>query len=255
MRLKFTIPLLFIPLLFLYSCAEEPTIEPIKAPYSVVRVTNLSANLANLDISIDGSKPVTGLSNLAQGSITNFFDLKSGKRKFLIKDVTTGDIIFNKQIEIHSYERTTVIFAGNFSKVDTLNTFTNFLLEEGEVYVNSAPNSGKVHVFLVHSSPDSPVKSAQKLTVSTRYKATGDTTFKDTVLTTSSKLLEFSGILSLLNASTGNYSFSFISSVKDTLKYTTDFNPGLRYYLFLKGAPESMGILKTELVPLPVRPK
>ncbi len=254
MRLSLIIPIFISFLVIINGCVDEPFIEPVKAPYSVVRVVNNTANVSNVSITIDGAQPVAELANLGPNAVSAYFDLKSGKRTFLVKNVATGDIMFNKQIEIHSFERTTVIFAGNFSTVDTLRTFSAFTFDEGEVYVSGAPNDGRAHVYLIHSSAASPTHSAKKLSFSAKYNTASDTTYKDTVyLSTAS--LDFSGIKSVTNVYPGNYIFSAISATSDVVAYTTDVSAGKRYYLFVVGEPNNMQIVKNEILPLPVRSK
>lgn len=254
MRLSFIIPIFISFLVIINGCVDEPFIEPVKAPYSVVRVINNTANVNNINITIDGAQPVAELANLGPNAVSTYFDLKSGKRTFLVKNVATGDIMYNKQIEIHSYERITVIFAGNFSTVDTLRTFSVFTFDEGEVYVSGAPKDGRAHVYLIHSSAASPTHSSKKLSFSAKYKTTIDTTYKDTVYI-STPTLDFSGIKSLPDVYPGNYIFSVISSAADTITYTTDLSAGKRYYLFVVGEPNNMQIVKNEILPLSVRSK
>ena len=121
MRLKlqnsFIILFIIIGLAF-YGCVDEPNIDPVKRPYTSVRVANFSNNQATLNVSVDGEF----IQNVDQNALTTYFDLNSGSREYVLRDAN-GNEIFNKPITMVSYEEVTLVFSGYLSTVDTLNTF------------------------------------------------------------------------------------------------------------------------------------
>lgn len=248
---------IFITIFSFYSCVDEPLIEPLKRPYSVVRFVNLSSNLNSLQIKIfEGSEIVKTISNLQQGSSTDYSDFLSGKHKFII--VSGTDTVYNKDIEFASYERMTVIFAGWYSNIKELNTFAHFNFDENEVYVSAAPASGTCNLYLINASTGTQALDALKFEFLGQRKLAGETTFKNFVHLGK---FEFGNVYSYPNHTLGNYLFHFREQGKSVSKisYPADslFNSkaGKRYYIYLYGAPDNLKVLMDEKDPLPIRSK
>jgi len=117
-------------LVFLTSCLEEPIIAPARRPYSVMRVINLSNSSSQ--IFIDNNQPDGSLGNVINPLATAYFDMNSGARRFVVKDANQ-DTIFNNNIEIISYERETVVFAGTYDNISENSSYSNMKLSEGEI--------------------------------------------------------------------------------------------------------------------------
>lgn len=256
MRLKLKFFILSTALLSIIAifngCLEEPTQVPVTRPYSVIRVGNFGTNTAVLNFQIkaqDGSILKT-YSNLAAGNFTNYEDLASGKRTFIVTD-GTGATVFNSNIDITSYGRSTLVFCGTYSTIDTLNTFSFFEVDEGLIYVKSAPDSGS-HIYLVHASTDQGTEGARKLDVSIIYPDAADS-----AITTATTPLKFSEVKSLGNQKAGTYSFRLEAQAPatDSILYTTaaPIDPGFRYYMLIHGAPNAMVVTENKVTPQPVR--
>lgn len=256
MRLKLKFLLLSTALLstiaIFNGCLEEPTQVPVTRPYSVIRIGNFGTNTATLTIEIkaqDGSTLKT-YSNLAAGSFTNYEDIASGKRTFTVKD-GSGATVFNSNIDITSYGRSTLLFCGTYSTVDTLNTFSFFEVDEGLIYVKSAPDSGS-HIYLVHASNDQGSQAARKLDISVIFPGG-----KDSAVTTTTAPLKFSEVKALGNQKAGTYSFRLEAQAPfaDSILHTTaaPLAAGFRYYMLIHGAPNAMVVTENQVTPQPVR--
>lgn len=254
MRLKLKFFLLSIALLssisFFNGCLEEPTQVPITRPYSVFRVGNFGNNTATLTFEIraqDGSLLKT-YSNLAAGSFTNYEDIAAGKRSFKVTD-GSGNVVFNSSIDITSYGRSSFIFCGFYSTVDTLNTFTFFEVDEGLIYVKSSPDSGS-NIYLVHASNDEGAQAARKLDISIKYPDA-----VDSAVTTPTTPLKFSEVKSLGNKAAGSYIMRFEAQAPatDSISISTNLDAGFRYYMVINGPPNAMTVTENKVTPLPVR--
>jgi len=259
MEIKYKIKLfllLVLPLLILNSCLEEPTIPPVQRPFSIVRVGNFSMNMQNFSVFIDNTQPMSALSSLGKGTITEYFDVPSGKRTFKIVD-GNNNTIFQKQIDIASFERVTVIFAGFYSTDELQNTFGNFEFSGGEVYVDYSPESDSMSLIFVHASPDSPTEATKKMYVTARYKPAGSVDFRDTVLIPSTSLLEYSTIQGLGNVAPGDFVIQAREEVTGAILVSDSsaYNANMIYYIFFYDQPNNIQILRNETVPPPVRSK
>ncbi|NCS89592.1 MAG: hypothetical protein AUK34_01555 [Ignavibacteria bacterium CG2_30_36_16] len=255
MRLKLKAGILSLAFLMfsfvITSCVEEPTIDPVTKPFSVARVVNLSSNVLTMRITIDD---VPTLDGLASPSASDYFDIKSGKRRFKVYNAA-GDLLFNKEIEIISYDRTTIVFTGTYSTNELENTFANFEVPEGEVYVSSQPDAGMAHLYFVHASAAFDTLSSIDYNLGLNYLPAGDTVSVDTAFV---KILKFGETLSVGNVVPGVYS-NIISTAaasavqyKDTLSLGS-INAGFRFYIFLYGKPNDLSYFKNEVVPPPIR--
>ena len=114
---------IFLIVTILYSlvyvisgCVEEPTIAPIKRPYSSVRIGNFAYNADTIDVAITyPDSSVTVKSNLMLNTLTDYFDLPSGKRRIVVTNSNNHQILLDKLIEFSSYEECSLFFVGYFS--------------------------------------------------------------------------------------------------------------------------------------------
>jgi hypothetical protein len=247
MRLKLKKSFLSLSLLFigltLFSCAEEPLIDPVKETFTTIRVVNLSTNISSMTIRIDETQPVGSLNNLAVASPTEYFDVKPGRRNFQVFD-ENNNLIFTKIIELSSWERNTVAFSGFYSPEELENTFTNFEVYEGLVYVNGAPAAGTANAYFVNGSTDYGDIAGRSYVVGSVHDGTvrnyGDISFT-----------EIAGVDSL---SPSEYMFYFVSEEQgDSTAQNMTLNGDLIYYFFLHGRPDSIQVFINEVVPPPAR--
>jgi hypothetical protein len=259
---KFTTKLIFsIALLFgfIYTgCFEEPVMEPIKRPYSSVRVGNFSYNqpgfAGNIDqftVYVDGE--LKGSVSINQ--FTNYFDLPSGKRLFTLLAGT--DTIFKGNVNINSYEEMSIVFDGVYAPgVDTLMSFAPYPITDGFVYAPDAPSPGKVFVFTTNVAPNTATENQIKYSLAFVSSAV-DTTRRNLFeynQTHGFELLPGDYTVWVMKDITDNP--LAIKPLYDTLAHFNEtFSAGLRENLFITGNPKSPVILKDTQTPLPVRPK
>ncbi len=250
----FILPM-FLGILF-YSCVEEPTIAPVKPVYSVIKVANMTNNLDAISVTIDGKQPVAGLSNIQKGETTDYFDVDAGKLTFKVLN-SSGDQVYSKSIDITSWERTIVVFSGDYSANNLLNTFSDFEISEGEIYVSSKPEPDSLNLYFIHASNDVDTFATKSYNISTEINLS-DTSYVVEYATTptSSLPLKFGQTYSVGNSVPGEYTFYFISdeATPDTV-VTGPYNlaANYRYYLYLYGNPNSLQFSLMEVVPPPIR--
>lgn len=235
-----------IAVIFLYSCVEEPTIAPAATPYSSVRVANLTANIASMSVTIDGETNLT----LAQGQVSNRFDLTSGSRVYKLTDAD-GNVIYENPIGHTSFEETTITFAGYYSPVDTLNTFAFFSIIEGDVTVLEAPPGDSAWVNFVNLVTDGPTLGAEPIAYAL-ITADNDSVAQNVAgfeLSDNQAYQVASGqyALHLFNTDTAN--------VDMRIETTVSITAGTRNYIYVYGLPDDFDVLKDEQNPLPVRKK
>jgi hypothetical protein len=245
MRLKLKKIILSLALLFigftLFGCVDEPYVEPVKDTFSVIRVVNLATNVPSMRVFIDDVQPVGSLNALTSPSTTEYFDIKPGKRNFTVYDENTN-LIFNQVIEITSWERMTVVFAGYYSPDELQNTFGNFDLLQGEVYKSFAPAAGTANAYFVHGSADYDTLASRPYRVGSIQQETtenfGSVAFGEYLVADS-----------LLPA---EYNFYFASD-EDSSTVTQSIGENLDYYFFLHGRPDNLEVFINEVVPPPAR--
>lgn len=244
MRLKIqkSLIVLFLLGLFLYGCVDEPYIEPVKRPFSVIRVGNFTSNVDPLTVLIDGKK----IGDLAANTVTNYFDVKSGQRLFTLKD-GAGNTIYNKNIPVISYEEETIVFGGYYSAVDTLNTFAFFSLTDGLTYKEETPPADTAAVYFVNCVTDTPTDTAKKVTAAV-VAANNDTLY------TSSALAFSKDTWTKVKAGTYDFGFTSENSAHADKKSVT-LKSQKRYYFFIGGTPKAMEVTVSEVNPLPARSK
>jgi hypothetical protein len=264
MRLNFKEKLLGLFLLVLgltiQGCIEEPAIVPIKRPFSEIRVVNLSNNVDNMRILIDDAQPVSTLNSLAITGATSYFEVKSGVRNFKIFN-QSGDKVFEKDITVISYDRTSIVFTGFYSPSIDFNTFANFDISEGEVYVSSAPSAGNLNVYIVNGAAAVDTFSSRSFEIRATITPTGgtprDTTYRVSGTDTSVAIVEFAKTYSIGNTTPGDYSFHFFD-LEDSVTVnapTVTLTSGMRYYMFIYGSPNAVQFVNNAVTPQPTRSK
>lgn len=243
---------LFIFSSILSSCVEEPTIDRPPRLSSVVRVVNVSNDMNNIKVTIDGQVPVQQMNSLAIGSGTDFFDLLSGKKEFKVYD-ESGMLIYTKSIDIISFELMTIVFAGDYDQDEFLNTFAAFELAEGETYISHAPAAGTSNVYFVHASAPVDSFNSREYIVSAHFTPTGASE-KDTIYNADPNFLEYT---QLLGAETvpGSYMYSLQSSTpNDTVALPeTEIEANYRYYMFIYGNPNNVQVFANKVAPPAIR--
>ncbi len=268
----------FAMLIFISGCIEEPTIDPVKRPFSVARLGNFIYNVDAINVKIinpDGT--IITKSNLQKNSFTDYFDVPSGKRKTIITNAANTDTILNKEIEFISYEEGSVLFTGFFSKDELLNTFAFITYPEGDILVEEKPKANEAWLDFIHISGDSPTDTNKAIIIKVAMK-NATSTSKDTTTLFSSytkssfsfNTLTFGNYKSTVDTAWRRYrdkielsgainlSFINVKSLKDTLvQHNTNIEKGYRYFFFVTGEPkkDAMAIFETKQLPLPVRSK
>ena len=253
MRLKNKRKFLFLLPIFLgcilYSCVEEPTIAPVGPVYSVLKIANMSNNVDAITVFIDGKQVA---SSLAKGETTDYFDAGAGKLNFKVED-SGGNTIYTKTIDINTWERTDIIFAGEYDPDPLLSTFANFEIAEGEIYVSSKPAADSLNLYFVHASADVDTNKAKSYDISALVP--GDSIVVYPSSGTNPLPLKYGGVYSAGNIEPGEYTFRFaVDGGTDTL-VTGPYNlaANLRYYLYLYGNPNNLQFTLKEVIPPPVR--
>jgi len=250
-------------LVFLTGCLEEPTIAPAKRPFSDMRVINLS-NSSN-QIFIDDNQPDGSLNDVTVPFTTVYFDINSGKRRFVIKDVNQ-DTIFNNNVEIISFEREIVVFAGTYDPLSDNDSFSNMKVSEGEVYFNAMPDPGKIHVIATNSFPGYYIGGAEvnpaKLTLRAIHWPDPDSTElfdTTTYISNDDDPLQFGDFFNIRNIDPGSYKFLFLTrnaaDNADSLVVSDSsfFSADKRHYLFVYGNPDVYSVFRDEVESLPIR--
>lgn len=247
---------LLLAILFsFYSCVDEPTIEPIKRPFSTTRVINLSTNVDPMNIIIDGRQPSNSLSSVGLASPTGYFDVESGKDTFVVKD-NSGNVVFNSTVELLSYERSTIIFAGTYSTDINVNNLSAFQIDEAEVYVKLAPKTDSLSILFINAANAVDTISSQKYAITAHITLQGGTSTTDTAYLSYSNPIAYGNVYSIANVAAGSYSFDFLQASDSTLALSTpayDFSAGYRYYIFIYGNPNSLQVKMDQELPPPVR--
>jgi len=259
LKLKFGIfsLILFSIMIFLNSCLEEPTIAPERRPYSVTRVVNLSNSSSQ--IFIDNAQPDGSLNNVTVPSTTGYFDMNSGKRKFVIRDVNQ-ETIFDADIEIISYEREIIVFGGTYSNIQENNTFSSMKVSEGEIYFNAMPDPGKAHIIVANAFPGFYSGSVEanpvNLALFSTYWSNPDAASIDSQFVSyAGDLIKFGISHSILNIDPGTYKFQFMNAADSTMAVADSsfYEANKRYYLFVYGNPDVLSIYRNEIESLPIR--
>ncbi|MCK9425285.1 MAG: hypothetical protein M0Q21_04495 [Ignavibacteriaceae bacterium] len=256
----FRIPvlLLFLAITY-YGCVEEPTIDPVKRPYTLLRVANFSYNVDTLIVSVDPGEAGAKVFNLYKNQVpTQYFEIQSGKRKFFVKN-PAGDTLYNDKINIGSYEELSLYFSG-YSKPhdDLLNTFGYAQFTNGMVYLDEGLNDTTTTIQCANFAPDTPTDSSIKYRV-----LIADTTTKNVIKEVAT--LNYNSLAG--NALRGGkaYKISYAkltsaadAAVKTYLFYsdtTYMFDAGLQYFVYGIGNPKKPNFIIEKITPLPIGSK
>lgn len=235
-----------------YGCVEEPTIEPVKTPYAVLRIGNFSNNVSQFTFKMDGI-PQT---NIDSSTITDFYDILPGNRLIQVFS-SNGDTLFNKELALSSYQEITLLFFGQYSKIDEKNNFGSFILNEGSVFKSDAPDAGKAYLTIVHLITDDINLTQTKAPI-------GDINYVD--VNTGNKELLFLALENKIavtkdNLEPGLHNFEFFKySAKNPIPpyivtEQREFVAGKRYLLVLSGDANHLRSYIKESDILPVRTK
>lgn len=241
--LRQIIPFIIIALTF-YSCLNEPTIDKVKVPFTSVRVANFTNS--SFKLIIDG---VTKSDNLAPNTVTDYFDLTSGTRKYVLL-AASGDTIYSRPITTISYEEATVVFVGYVDQTNPKNNTVQFKsFTDGKTYLNDGFNkeTGKSGVVLINTVNLSPTDTLTA-SVSVKFES-ADTTITDTLASVLNKasLAVPIGMVKIIPTLTDS------SAVTDTLSF--EFKQGTRNYVFISGNKTGITSIVNEIVPSAARPK
>lgn len=263
----FRIPaLLLILVVTYYGCVEEPTIDPVKRPYTLLRVANFSYNVDTLNVSIDNGKTVYTL--YKNQLPTQYIDIESGKRQFFVT-TPAGDTLYNDKINIGSYEEISLFFTG-FSKPhdDFLNTFSYTQYVNGVVYLFEGMGLDTTAIQCANFAPDTPADSSIKYYVlisdtSTKKLVNVDTTTKKVLSRFTS--LSYNSFVGVALPGNKTYKISYAkltsetgaiiptySSYGDT---TYTFDTGFQYFVYGVGDPKKPSFVVEKNSPLAIRPK
>jgi hypothetical protein len=248
-RRKFLFLLPIILGFILYSCVEEPTIAPVGPVYSVIKIANMSNNIDAFNVSIDGKQVAT---SLARGETTDYFDSNAGKLLFTVTD-GSGAKLYEKNIDINTWERTIVVFGGDWIDDPLQSTFADFEINEGEIYVSSAPAADSLNIYFIHASNDVDTSKAKSYNISADIP--GDTTIAYASSGSNVLPIKFGSSYSVGNTAPGEYTFYFIDQAGTDTIVAGPYNlaANLRYYMFLYGNPNNLQLSLKEVVPPPIR--
>lgn len=238
-----------------FACVEEPFIEPIAIPFTVLRVGNLTENLDELSISIDGEYPVPGLQNLAKDTFTDYFDLVAGRRYFVIINASTGDTLFEKTLDVISYEEQTMWYAGYYHPSIDTSTANFFINSDAFTYLSKDPPPGDLKVNFLHAAPDTPTDSTRAYDVVATWlfiDGTDTTEVSETIV----DAMAFGDIAGSMLP--GNqYKFELVRALDGEIlnTYEGQFSNGIWSWMYVVGEPSTPRFVREDKNPLPARPK
>jgi len=250
--LKLSFLLIFTSIFIFVSCVEEPFIEPVKTPYSLIRVGNFT-NQASLKVTVISNKDskTTVTKNIAQNSFTNYFKVTSGNRAFTVL-ADNGDTLFAKPISIISYEQETIVFAGYYDgSVNDVN-FKNY--RDSKVYLpdNTPPKDSAFVRFIDLISPSPTDSVGSELTFS--LNLIPDPNKPDSTVevynTGELKAYERQGAV----VEQGNYNVVGVNAM-DTVTVQLMLDAGKNYYIISDGGPENFAFTTDAQDPLPPQSK
>lgn len=229
------------------GCFEEPVIDPVKVPYTSVRIGNFSFNVDELNISIDGISK----GKVAKNQLTGYFDLVSGERGVVLTD-NSGNKIFEGSFIASSYEEQTIIFDGYYLPNNDLNSFASYSITDGFVYLDESPASGNVKIHTSNLSPNTDTSDTKKYYVF--YESNSNEVLEGAI--------EYNNT-STLNVEAGDYTIHVLENIgeandpvySELANSSQSMTAGMRYYVFLTGDPKLPEITVNEVAPLPVRSK
>jgi hypothetical protein len=251
----------FLAISIFFACVEEPFIEPSVIPFSVIRVGNLTTNLDEIGVVIDGEYPVPEMQNLQKNEFTDYFNLVAGRRYFAIVNPANGDTVYRKWIEVQSFEEQTFWYSGFWTfSIDT-SSADFFLHSDAFTYLSKDPPDDSLNVYFLHAAGDTPTDSVRVLTVEAVYDSVGydslgnviDTT--RTVRTLESNLLF--GEISGEQLEEREYLFNIRRTDTEEIlaTYQGQFTAGMWSWMYITGSPSAPEIVREDKEPLPAQPK
>lgn len=260
------LPLLLGMLFFLalVSCIEEPTIPPVERAFSVIRIGNFTTNVDEIDVRITEDihdvdiniDRVTNISNITNGTFTEYFDLYAGKREVLVLNSLNGDTLLDKTLEATAYNYLSWYFSGYFHPSIDTSTFAFFSQFDGLTYLDQATSVGadSFSMVFLHLSGPTDIDSTKNVKIFTEFLA------KDSSVTDTSTLSDEIAFGEIGNSvlRQGDYTLHFISTLdeSDTLiTFQDQFNERLKYFIYLTGEPKNPVIVKESKQYLIARPK
>jgi len=241
----------FIAISIFFACVEEPFIEPSVVPFTVLRVGNLTENLDEITVVIDGEFPVPAMQDLQKNEFTDHFELVAGRRYFAVVDPAIGDTVYRKWIEVQSFEEQTFWYSGFVHPDIDTSSADFFLHSDAFTYLDKDPAPNHLNVYFLHASGDTPADSVRALNVDAIYDSAGETVTRTIV----EDLLfgEISGETLLEN----DYRFIVRRADNDQLltEYSGTFSEGMWTWMYITGAPSTPEIVREDKNPLPARPK
>ena len=254
---KLTKELLIIVLMFaffgLLSCVEEPTISPVKRPFSMIRVGNLTINKVNLHVQIqDIDENVIQDLNIAKNTFTSYMEVPSGGRRFVILDDNGIDTLYNSAIDVTAYGEYTIFFSGHESIDPGIEIVAR---REGDTYFLNTPGLDSAWVYIVHTSGATPSDTTAVIDVTAQFTAPGDTVTSEFDFTDDDGV-SYKDIIGS-NVFATQYDFSFMVGEDTVSTFSATLNPVTRNYIYITGPldPDSLGIILDEQETLPVMDK
>lgn len=252
----FRIPvlLLFLAITY-YGCVEEPTIDPVKRPYTLLRVANFSYNVDTLIVSIDAGEVSAKVFNLYKNELpSQYFEIQSGKRHFLIKN-PAGDTLYNDKINVGSFEELSLFFTGYAEPGnDLLNSFGPATYSNGMVYLYEGMGNDTTVIRSGIFTPYTPLDTAIYLKFGIQIT---DTTTKNIVQDTSLSFNSFGGA-----ALTGNKTYKVGIAGITGLEVKTNLTDtlftlesGYEYFVYAVGRSNKPYFIIEKVTPLPIRSK
>jgi|WetSurMetagenome_2_1015567.scaffolds.fasta_scaffold33871_2 hypothetical protein len=277
---NFFIIAVLLSIIYISGCVDEPNIDPIKRPFSITRIGNFGYNVASINVTIYKPDSSTIIyDNLAVNSLTDYFEMPSGKRRVVVVNSANNQVLIDKQIEFTSYEESSLFFTGYFSTKTLENTYTYVLNGEGDTYLEESPTANQAIMKWLNLSGDSKDSTAKKYIVHVKLINQGSTK-KDSasLFSTIGSIsyaygsLEFGKIKSTSNVVlrgykdtltiNGNVYFSLVNAAgkhNDTLATcSTSIQAGYFYYFYVTGEPKdktTIKIFEQKQLPLAARPK
>lgn len=235
----------------LYSCVDEPYIEPVKRPFTLARVGNFT-NVGSLELYIDGEKKA----DLARGALTNVMEIQSGNRDVAL--LNQGDTVFSGTITMNSYHEQSLLFGGYYySKNENIDFVSQ---KDGITYVLNEPamdTSGvRVGNFI-------SVKDADSIGTNLHFEF--DKTDAAEVDTFSYRNLETMEVRFSGGVASGNYDIKsyvpddILTAANDSAATESNVNVDLatkkRYYIITSGELNNLNLDVVEFDPLAPRSK
>jgi hypothetical protein len=256
MQKKFTRSIVLLIMCFLaisifFACVEEPFIEPSVIPYSVLRVGNLTSNLDEIAVVIDGEYPVSDMQALQKNEFTDHFELVAGRRYFAVLNPTNGDTVYRKWIEVQSFEEQTFWYSGFWNQSIDTSSADFFLHSDAFTYLEKDPAPNHLNLYFLHAAGTNPDTAAVSYYVEAIYDSAGGSQTRTIV----EDLLfgEISGESLLEN----DYRFIVRRTEDDVLmaEFSGTFSAGMWSWMYITGDPSAPVVVREDKDPLPARPK